>query len=312
MVASHGRTRSATDGPDARVWRGRRILVTGGSGGIGREIAHTLAAAGAVVLLPVRDRTKGERIAGAIRKDLPDARIEVLDLDLARLDTVAALVSTLRECGEPIEALVLNAGIIAAGGARPATADGFEPTFQTNHLGHAALTLGLLPLLRIGRARVVVQGSAVVSGRRLRRDRILARDFRRPIRAYRASKIALGMFGLELHRRSAAGNWGISVQLCHPGVTPGSGIAPGIRSKVPRALERWFSTHLGNPPATAAQTAIAALAAPPSEPRMYGPAGFLGMTGPPRERAPFPSLVAPDDARWVWEETVRLLSRPEP
>lgn len=285
--------------------RGRTVLLTGGSDGIGLEIVRVLAGAGARILLPVRDREKGDAAIDRIRGTAPDARIEPLDLDLARLDSVDALAALLLERGEPIGALVLNAGIIAAGDGRPRrTVDGFDRTIQTNYLGHAALTLRILPLLRAGRARVVAQSSLAASGaRRLDVDALWAT----PRRPYPASKIAIGMLALELDRRGAAEGWGVTGRVCHPGVAPGSAIAPGLRARLPRGLVRWGSAHLGNPPALAAQPAIAALLAEGPEPRMHAPGGPFGLAGPPIERAPFPSIADPGTARRLWDETVRRL-----
>ncbi|MGD9607559.1 MAG: SDR family NAD(P)-dependent oxidoreductase [Leucobacter sp.] len=301
---------------NAASFRGRTALVTGSSDGIGFQIARALAAAGARVLMPVRNRRKGERAMARILSDAPAARLELLDLelldlDLARLDSVAALASMLVLRGEPIELLVLNAGVVQlAEQDRQLTRDGFELAFQTNFLGHFALTLGLLPLLRAGGARVAVQCSVAAAGARVRWGDLSgeargaspgSRGYR-PFRAYRTSKAALGLFGLELARRSAAAGWGVSVHLCHPGIAPGSAIAPKLRAMFPRSLVEWAVAHLGNPPHAAAQTALAALAAAPrTEPRMFVPGGPLELAGTPRERAPFSSLDRPGDARMMWD-----------
>ena len=128
---------------------GRRAVVTGASDGMGLGIAARLAAAGAEVLMPVRNRRKGEAAVTRIRQGNPGADVSLRDLDLASLDSVAALGTRLQEEGRPIHLLVNNAGVMTPP-TRRETADGFELQWGTNHLGHAALTLGLLPLLRDG------------------------------------------------------------------------------------------------------------------------------------------------------------------
>ncbi|WP_434971039.1 SDR family NAD(P)-dependent oxidoreductase [Microbacterium sp. bgisy207] len=128
---------------------GRRAVVTGGSDGIGLVIARSLAGAGAEVVLPVRNRTKGEVAIAGIRTAHPDAVVSLRDLDLSSLESVAALGESLRDEGAPVHVLINNAGVMRPP-ARQVTADGFEMQFGTNHLSHVALTAHLLPLLRAG------------------------------------------------------------------------------------------------------------------------------------------------------------------
>src|SRR5690606_11984340 len=91
---------------------------------------------------------------------IPGARIRLLDLDLARLDSVRALAAQLLAEDRPIDVLVLNAGVALIGDSvRHVTEDGLELHFQTNFLAQAALVLGLLPLLQRSRTHVVVQCS---------------------------------------------------------------------------------------------------------------------------------------------------------
>ena len=81
---------------------GQRVVLTGGSAGIGLGIASRLAAAGADLVLPVRNQTKAEAAAAAIRSSSPHARVTLLPLDLSSLSSVAALGDTLRAEGRPI------------------------------------------------------------------------------------------------------------------------------------------------------------------------------------------------------------------
>jgi NAD(P)-dependent dehydrogenase (short-subunit alcohol dehydrogenase family) len=124
-------TFTVQDIPDQR---GRTAIVTGANSGLGRATATALAAAGARVVLAVRDLDKGEAAAAAIAGET-----EVRPLDLASLESVREFAADWQ--GE-IDLLINNAGVMAP--PRSRTADGFELQFGTNHLGHFALTNLLL------------------------------------------------------------------------------------------------------------------------------------------------------------------------
>ena len=188
---------------------GRRAVLTGGSDGIGLQIAIRLAAAGAQLVLPVRNPAKGEAAVATIRETTPDADVTLERLDLSSLDSIGALAETLRADGRPIHLLINNAGVMTPPD-RQTTADGFELQFGTNHLGHVALVAGLLPLLKQGRARVTSQVSVAARSGHINWDDLEWERSYDGMAAYRQSKIAFGLFGLELQRRSAAHGWGIT------------------------------------------------------------------------------------------------------
>ena len=137
---------------------GQRAVVTGASDGIGLGIATTLAGAGAEVVMPVRNRAKGEAARAKILTRHPAAKLVSEDLELSSLASVAALGERLRQDGTPIRILINNAGVMTPP-ERQTTSDGFELQLGTNHLAHFALTAHLLPLLRAGEARVTTQTS---------------------------------------------------------------------------------------------------------------------------------------------------------
>jgi NAD(P)-dependent dehydrogenase (short-subunit alcohol dehydrogenase family) len=128
----------------------------GASDGVGLSIAERLAAAGAEVILPVRNAGKGEAAISRIRRQAPDAKISTRTLDLSSLKSVASLGETLHNENQPIHILINNAGVMTPP-TRQTTEDGWELQFGTNHLGHFALVAHLLPMLSAGRARVVSQ-----------------------------------------------------------------------------------------------------------------------------------------------------------
>lgn len=196
---------------------GKRAIVTGGASGIGYETALALAGAGAEVTLAVRNPVTGEEAAGRIRNlgsDRPGVgRVLVAPLDLADRSSIAAFVAG---WSGPLDILVNNAGIMALP-ELTRTAEGWEAQFATNHLGHAALMLGLHPALAAaGAARVVVVSSSAHLMAPVDFDDI--HFTQRPYEAWSAyaqSKTATMLFALAASEKWAAD--GITVNSLHPG-----------------------------------------------------------------------------------------------
>ncbi|MFJ5280962.1 SDR family oxidoreductase [Streptomyces parvulus] len=296
---------------------GRRAVVTGASDGIGLGIATRLAAAGAQVVMPVRDRGKGEAAAARIHARVPGADVSLRTLDLSSLASVAELGRALLNEGRPVHLLVNNAGVMTPP-ARRTTADGFELQFATNHLGHFALVGHLLPLLRAGRARVTSQISVAANRNAINWDDLAWERSYDGMRAYSQSKIALGLFGLELDRRSRAAGWGITSNLAHPGVAPTSLLA--ARPEVGRAkdttgvrLIRALSArgivvgtvHTAQLPALLAATGPEATGG-----GFYGPSGPGHLGGPPAEQRLYGRLRDAEEARRVWDVSGELVGAP--
>ena len=292
---------------------GRRAVVTGASDGMGVGIAARLAAAGAEVLVPVRNRAKGEAAVTRIRQRTPGADLTLHDLDLASLDSVAALGATLRAEGRPIHLLINNAGVMTPP-ERQTTADGFELQLGSNHLGHVALVAHLLPLLQEGRARVTSQVSLAARSGRIDWDDLNSEHGYQGMRAYSQSKIALGLFGLELDRRSRAYGWGITSNLSHPGVAPTNLLA--ARPELGRAKEtsgrriiRTLSRRgilLGTVDTATLPALMAATHPDARGPAFYGPSGPGHLGGPPAEQQLYPPLRSTEDAQRVWQVSQEL------
>ena len=298
---------------------GTRAVLTGGSDGIGLRIATRLAAAGADVVLPVRNLRKGETALATIRASVPAASVSLHPMDLASLESVAAFGEALRGEGNPVHLLINNAGVMTPPD-RQTTVDGFELQFGTNHLGHVALVAHLLPLLRAGRARVTSQVSMAANQGAINWDDLNWKRSYDGMNAYSQSKIAFGLFGLELGRRSEANGWGITSNLSHPGVAPTSLLS--ARSELGRAGDtrsvrviRWLSARgiLAGTPETAALPALyAATSWQARTGRFYGPEGPGHLGGAPAEQALYSRLRSPDEARRVWQVSEELTAAPFP
>jgi NAD(P)-dependent dehydrogenase (short-subunit alcohol dehydrogenase family) len=184
---------------------GRTVVVTGANSGLGLATARALAAAGASVVLAVRDVARGEQAAAGLA-----GAVEVRRLDLADLSSVRGFAA---EWSGNLDVLVNNAGIMMVPDGR--TADGFELQFGTNHLGHFALTNLLLPSIT---ERVVTLSSGLH-----RSGQIVLDDLnweRRPYSAggaYGQSKLANLLFTLELQRRLTAAGSPVRATAAHPG-----------------------------------------------------------------------------------------------
>lgn len=207
---------SADDVPDLT---GRRAVVTGASAGLGRALAGRLAAAGADVVLVVRDDARG----AAVRDELVAAgargRIAVEQADVADLASVTALGERLSTGAEPLDVLVHNAGTGAAG--RRTTAQGHELLLATHALGPHVLTQRLLPALADGSSpRVVTVGTGLhrLVGAHLDLDDLEGERRYSPARVYLLTKLAGMVLARELDRRLAQGGSRVRSVVAHPGV----------------------------------------------------------------------------------------------
>ncbi|WP_296578277.1 SDR family oxidoreductase [Phreatobacter sp.] len=240
---------------------GRKALVTG-TGGLGLETALALARAGADVVIAGRSAAKGDRAVTKIRGEIPSAAVRFEEVDLASLSSVRDFVHRFAGREERLDLLVNNAGVMVPP-RREVTVDGFELQFATNHLGHFALTAGLLPLLRRGRdARVVALSSIAARQGVIDFDDLNAERSYRPMQVYSQSKLACLMFALEFERRSRAGGWGVAGIAAHPGVARTDLLhnAPGKRS--PAGLARSLLWFLFQPAAQGALPTLYAATAP--------------------------------------------------
>lgn len=299
-----------------RPLEGTTAVVTGATSGIGAEIAAALAAAGVKLCLPARNPAKAAAAVERLQAARPGVDVATPHLDLEDLASVRAFADSLLHRGEKLDTLILNVGIMElARRTWRGTADGFEAHFQVNFLAHAVLVLRLLPLLRASRTRIVVQTSLDAARASVDWDDLQSQNPYGAFRAYGASKLELSLFCQELAGRSAVNRWGITVAQSHPGVVPGSSIAGPIRALVPRPLLRWAERRVGNPPRTAAQTAVAAASTTLPHavgmpdavfPVMFAPSRFGGVAGPPIVRVPFESCLDPRQSARIWGLAERL------
>lgn len=290
-----------------------RAVITGASDGIGLGIATRLAGAGAEVIMPVRNREKGELAISRIREHVPNAKVSLRDLDLSSLESVAHLGETLTAEGTPINVLINNAGVMTPPN-RQVTKDGFELQFGSNHLGHFALVGHLLPLLKAGHARVTSQISVAANGGAINWDDVNWERSYDGMKAYRQSKIAFGLFALELNRRSRAARWGITSNLSHPGIAPTQLLA--ARPEVGRAHDTLGRRIIGalsrrgilfGTVETAGMPALMAATSPEAKGgTFYGPQGPGHVGGAPGVQNLYSRLQSEDEAQRMWQVSEQL------
>lgn len=269
----------------------RTIVITGASDGIGAAAARQLHAAGERVVIVGRNPDKTARVADEL-----DAERHVADF--ADLAQVRALAADLRARHDRIDVLANNAGGLFA--ERVVTVDGFEQTFQVNHLAGFLLTNLLRDVLVAGAASVIQTAS--VAARRFARFDI--DDLQNAHRydastAYGNAKLENILFTKELERRW--GGDGVSAVCFHPGVI-GSSFASGAKG-----LWHWFYTSpltarlLTPPEVGGARLAFLAAGAPGLD---WQPGGYYANDKPARTH---PLAADPVLARRLWEQSAEMV-----
>ena len=237
---------------------GRTVLVTGGSGGIGRATALGLAAMGAHLAITGRDRGRTEDAAREIRA--AGGQVDVFVADLSCQAQVRRLAGEVLQRLSRIDALVNNAG--GYWNTRHVTADGLERTFALNHLAPFLLTSLLLGRLKHSApARVVTVSSNVQAIGRIDFDDLQGERSYSGARAYNQSKLANVLFTYELARRLQGTS--VTANALHPGV-----VRTAFGAEDPSGVQRLFTPFMRpimKAPARGAATSIHLASAPDLE-----------------------------------------------
>jgi len=287
-----------TDLPDQS---GRTSLVTGANSGLGLQTSLELARHGGRVLLGVRDPQKGEQALARIRREVPDASVELVTLDLASLAQVRAAAAEVADRVPALDLLVDNAGVMAV--PRRLTEDGFEQQLGTNHLGHFALTGLLLPALLAAPApRVVVLSSAAHRSGRIAFDDLMGERSYSRWGAYGQSKLANLLFARELSRRA---DGTLLVAAAHPGYAA-TNLQQGQEHLLLETFMRLGNRVVAQSDAQGAWPSLYAATMPDVQPDDYWGPGFFELRGHPRrvDRTP----AAKDDvaAHRLWQVSETL------
>lgn len=216
-------------------------MITGASSGLGFETSKKMAALGYEVILACRNDSKAKLAISKIKRDLPDARLIYMNLDLSSFRSIEKFCGNFHLSGKKLNVLINNAAWMDNGGASTPsfTEDKFEMTFGVNHLGHFLLTTLLLDVLQsTGKfdleARVVIISSDVqnptgVCGRHGKRAHLDIDDIQllktgayNGKLAYKNSKLANVLFAYELNRR--LDGTGVTCNVLNPGFIPSTNV----------------------------------------------------------------------------------------
>ncbi len=253
---------------------GRTAVITGANTGLGFETAKALAAAGAHVVIAVRDTAKGKQAAA----QLPGT-VTVQELDLTSLASVREAAEALKGGHAKIDLLINNAGVMTT--PKGTTKDGFELQFGTNHLGHFALT-GLLldAILDVEGARIVtVSSNGHKMGGAIHFDDLQWERSYSRMGAYTQSKLANLLFTYELQRRLAPRGKTIALA-AHPG-TSNTELARNLPSALQPAVTA-VTGLIAQSPAGGALPSLRAATDPGAlGGQYYGPDGIAQQKGNP-------------------------------
>jgi dehydrogenase/reductase SDR family protein 13 len=252
----------------------KTFIVTGANTGIGKITARELSRRGAHVILACRSKDKTAVVIDEIKREIGNAHVEYVPLDLGDLASVRACAEALIARNVPFHGLINNAGLAGRG----LTKDGFELTWGTNHLGHYLFTRLLLDrLTQAGTARIV----NVASKSHYDAKGIEWEAMRKPTKSvtgmheYAQSKLSNVLFTKELARRLAG--TGITTYAVHPGV-----VATDVWRRVPAPL-RWVIKKFMITPEQGAESSLRCATAP----ELAGETGRYYDVGG-KEKAPSP------------------------
>jgi NAD(P)-dependent dehydrogenase (short-subunit alcohol dehydrogenase family) len=224
--------------------QGKVMVITGGTTGLGLESAKALAQGGATVVLTARTSAKGSKAVQTVQdylrsNGIDNDKVYSVQLDLDDLDNVKSFPDRFQQAmgnDAKIDVLLNNAGVMAIPD-RQLTKDGYERTFQSNHLGHFVLTSKLVPFLNKD-ARVINVSSAayLFAGTGLDLDNLNGEKSYGAWSSYGQSKLENILFTQELQRRADAAGLSLTTTALHPG-----GVNTDLGRNMVGGDDAWFA-----------------------------------------------------------------------
>ena len=289
--------------PPAMTWdiRGKRVLVTGATSGIGLEAARSLAKQGAKVVMVGRDTAKTARCLDDVRASAPGAEVSSLLCDFSRQPEVRRLADEVLRRYDRLDVLVNNAGTVFKN--RTLTEAGIEATFAVNHLGYFLLTQLLLERI-VASAPARIVNVASIGHRRGTmdfQDLFFERGYFL-MKAYARSKLGNVMYTRLLAEKLAG--TGVTVNSLHPGA-----VDTAIWSGAP-AWARPLIAIIGKFAFISAEEGARRIVHLVVSPELSGTTGQYFE----KDRVVDPAPLARDAAlaRRLWQESERLTGYHEP
>jgi NAD(P)-dependent dehydrogenase (short-subunit alcohol dehydrogenase family) len=276
------------------IMKGKTVVITGGTSGIGEVAAQALAQMGARIVLVARNKSRADATLARLPRSGPGVVHSVYFADLTRLAEMKRVSAEIADREPPIDVLINNAGALF--GTRRLTEDGLEYTFALNHMSYFVVTEGLQQrLLASGGARIINTASAAHQRATLDFDDLQSAKSFRATRAYGRSKLCNILFTRELARRLQG--TGVTANCLHPGF-----VATRFADESGGLISRfaWLAKLFAISPAEGAQTIIY-LASSPEVANVTGKYFY-------KCRPTTPSTAALDDrvALALWQRSAAL------
>jgi NAD(P)-dependent dehydrogenase (short-subunit alcohol dehydrogenase family) len=285
---------------------GKQYLITGGNSGVGFEAATHLRRANADVSIAARSPEKGKQAVVDLRKVEGKGAVELIELDLASIDSIRAANSTIRERTDGLDAIINNAGIMQT--PQLETADGFELQFGTNHLGHFLLNYLMFDLVAARSGRIVpVSSIAHRSANGINVDDPMFSKNYSATAVYSHSKLANLVYGFELARRLEAAGSDVKSVSVHPGYS-----ATNLQSTGPtgifKAIYKVSNKLMAQPASAGAIPEVLAAAGNEAQNgAYYGPTKFGDSRGPVGESTISDAAKDLENGTKLWELSEQIL-----
>jgi len=240
--------------------QGKRVIITGPTSGVGREIALQLAALGADLTLACRDMEKGEQVAAEIARKNGSSDVKVMQIDTSSQESIRAFAREFQRKYDHLDVLINNAAINRGRLPKADSIDGIELTFATNVLGYFLLTQELLDVLKQSApSRIINVASAYAQNLDLDDLEFKRREYE-GFKAYSQSKACDRLLTWALARRlEENGGSGVTVNAMTPSLIASTGL---FRHAEPERVKQLARYSGGRTAADGADTAVWLASAP--------------------------------------------------